>query len=145
MYHQLRHWAYTTRNRVEEMLAPYRKPIMVPKLTSGMSKSERREARQLAAERKNEEANRLSKLLDEQGVIDEVSQSLTTSKSTEGTRVLTLHAMYSLSTGSSASWMSSSSRSRNRLSLLPSDRFGALSLRIHDEYKSLRVSVNLSA
>lgn len=73
MYHDLRHWAYSTRNRVADLLAQHRRPVKVVKITKDMTREGARRARAVTAERKGEEAARLLDVLDRKGVIDDVS------------------------------------------------------------------------
>ncbi|BGP24921.1 hypothetical protein Rt10032_c09g3871 [Rhodotorula toruloides] len=67
--HILRHWAYTTKERVVDRMTSLRRPIRRAKITEDMPTQQRKRARQEERDRKLEEATRIADKLDKDGVI----------------------------------------------------------------------------
>lgn len=70
-YHQLRHWAHSTRDRVADMLKPLRREIRELE-TDTMTKKKRKKARKQMTRLKHEEASRLIRILEDGREVEQV-------------------------------------------------------------------------
>ncbi|GAA5870838.1 hypothetical protein JCM3774_001690 [Rhodotorula dairenensis] len=74
-YHELRHWARSTRDRVADMLRPLRRKIREVD-TDGMNKAERKEARKAVTLLKHKEASRLIRILEDGREVETLADRL---------------------------------------------------------------------
>lgn len=72
IYHQLRHWAHSTRDRVADMLKPLRREIRELE-TDQMTKKQREKARKQMTRLKHDEASRLIRILEDGREVEQVS------------------------------------------------------------------------
>lgn len=71
-YHQLRHWAHSTRDRVVDMLKPLRREIRKLE-TDKMTKKQRKKAQKQMTRLKHDEASRLIRILEDGREVEQVS------------------------------------------------------------------------
>ncbi|GAA5887189.1 hypothetical protein JCM5296_004553 [Sporobolomyces johnsonii] len=76
VYHTFTHWAFTTRERMAQKLAPLQRDVAPAELHEGMSKEERKEAKKREVDRRADEATRLGGVLEERKVISDFANRL---------------------------------------------------------------------
>ncbi|GJN90682.1 hypothetical protein Rhopal_003694-T1 [Rhodotorula paludigena] len=76
VYHELRHWPYTTKQRLLGKLAPHRRNVAGAKFREGMSKRERQAERDRARQRRVVEAARLVEIMEKQKVMSDFANML---------------------------------------------------------------------
>ncbi|GAA5923879.1 hypothetical protein JCM1841_001422 [Sporobolomyces salmonicolor] len=76
VYHTFTHWAFTTRERMSQKLAPLQREVAPAQITEGMSKEERKEEKKREVDRRANEAMRLGGVLEERKVIGEFANRL---------------------------------------------------------------------
>ncbi|GAA5870893.1 hypothetical protein JCM1840_002722 [Sporobolomyces johnsonii] len=76
VYHTFTHWAFTTRERMAQKLAPLQREVAPAQLHEGMSKEERKEAKKREVDRRADEATRLGGVLEERKVISDFANRL---------------------------------------------------------------------